>query len=319
MYDHVLAYAMAIPWAIRPEKLTAIAALLEARAAGDKATADEIVAAAAARRPQSPQGNGSVAVINVYGTILPRANLFSEFSGGTSAEKFASTIRAAASDPSISAIVLDVDSPGGAVEGIEEAAAAVHAATSSKPVVAVANTEAASAAYWIAAQATEFVASPSSLVGSIGVLAMHRDLSGALEAKGERIEFVTAGKYKVENAPTGPLSDDARAHLQGYVDSVYGTFVSDVARGRGVSLKTVREDYGEGRVYTSREAVARGMVDGVETLDQVLTRLTSRSVRSSQSAARSESGLVAALSGRLRHDELAHALDTAMSAAWKGI
>ena len=313
-YAHLLELALTSPWAILPEKLTVIARLLADRAAGIERTPNEIAAAVADRRPKAPQGTGAIAVMPIYGTIIPRATLFSSFSGGTSAQEIASGISAAAANPAISAIVLDIDSPGGNTQGITEAAAAIHQATQSKPVYASINGYGTSAAYWLASQATELLGSPSSMLGSIGVIAIHEDITAALEQKGISVQLITAGDYKHEGM-LGPLEGEALAHTQSLIDDVYGVMVADIARGRGISKDTVLAQYGQGRYFPAREALGRGMLDGIETLDALLTRLTSRT-QGSRTAGRAESEpLVAALGERLRVDALAHALGAALRTA----
>ncbi len=176
-------------------------------------------------------------------------------------------------DPSIGAIVLDVDSPGGTVAGTVETAAAVRAAAAVKPVVAVANTLAASAAYWIASQARELVVVPSGDVGSIGVMTAHVDASRLYERLGIAVTVVKSDRYKGEGLDFGPLDDDARAHLQSRVDAMHAAFVSAVAEGRRVPEKRVRESFGQGRVVAAAAAVERGMADRVATIDDVVAGL----------------------------------------------
>jgi ClpP class serine protease len=145
-------------------------------------------------------------------------------------------------------------------------------------MVAIANTLAASAAYYLAAQADEVVASPSSLTGSIGVFTYHVDQTKADEIEGRTVTYVSAGKYKTETV--GPLSDEARAMLQQRVDDFYGQFVNAVAKGRGVSSSAVRAGYGEGRVLTAKRAVDAGLADRVGTIDDAVRRLASGKVGS---------------------------------------
>ncbi len=137
-----------------------------------------------------------------------------ESSGGTSVQGVARQFRAAMADPDIGRVILDVDSPGGQVGGVEELAREIYQARGQKPVTAIANGLAASAAYWIATAADEFVVTPSGQVGSIGVFGMHQDVSAALEKDGVKVTMVSAGKYKTEGNPFEPLTDEARAAMQ---------------------------------------------------------------------------------------------------------
>lgn len=237
---------------------------------------------------------GTVAVVPVRGLISHHPTLLSLFGLGASAERLAGMVRAAVSDPDVSAVVLDIDSPGGTVGGIEEAASAIYALRGRKPTVAVANSLMASAAYWLGTAADEVVVTPSGEVGSIGVFAAHVDLSRALDQAGVRVSLVSAGRYKTEGNEFEPLSDEARAAIQARVDDYYGLFTRAVARNRGVSVETVRNGFGEGRVVGAREAVRLGMADRVATLDETLQRLGGRARVATTLAAREGTAELAA-------------------------
>lgn len=221
----------------------------------------------AARGPARSRRDQAVAVIPVMGLITHRDSWM-----GSSTSFLAAELRAAVADQAVDSILLEVDSPGGEVNGIEEAAALIREARASKPVVAVANTQAASAAYWLASQATELLVTPSGEVGSIGVYGMHLDLSGALAAQGIKVTLVSAGKFKTEGNPFEPLADEARVAFQSSVDRYYASFVRDVAKGRRVSVDAVRSGFGEGRSVGAAQAVASGMADGVATFEDAARR-----------------------------------------------
>lgn len=268
-YERVTRYVMEMPWAIKPEALGVILDVLEFRANGGKFSDEEIQARIGDnKRRNTVSQRDRVAVIPLYGTIMPRARLMSDISGGRSIEDFADDLRAADADPNVSTIIMDIASPGGAVDQVPETAALIRSL--STPTVAVANTDAASAAYWIASQADELVVTPSGEVGSIGVWTAHQNMAGAQEKAGVQTTLISAGKYKVEGHPFGPLDDEAREAIQGKVDHYYGLFVADVALGRGVSADAVREGFGQGRMVTSAEAVREGMADRVATLDEII-------------------------------------------------
>jgi signal peptide peptidase SppA len=214
-----------------------------------------------------------VAVLPIYGPISKRGNIFLELFGGVSTESLSQQIREAVASPSMGSIVLDVDSPGGSVAGIEELANEIFEASKKKRIVAVANSQAASAAYCLSSQASEFAITPSGEAGSVGVLAAHIDESKALEKDGIKVTLITAGRYKREGNPYEALSSDARSHMQSRVDAYYDSFVRAVSRGRHLSVKTVREGFGEGRVLGARQALTAGMVDRIATLDEVIGEL----------------------------------------------
>lgn len=283
----VVAAAVGQPWAMEPVKLSRVAAVVRARARGEAApglTTEEhaVVAARDARSARTPvtAGGTSVAVIPVYGILAHRAGLMQDFSGGASYETFQAQLREAVRDPDVGAIVLDIDSPGGTVAGCIEAGEAIYQARSAKPIVAVANTQAASAAYWLATQAQELYVTPSGTVGSVGVYMLHEDDSGLLEQAGVTMTFVHAGDYKVEGNSYEPLGAEARAEWQAWVDACRDQFVAAVARGRGVDAAHVLAHFGQGRLLRAESALAVGMVDGIATLDDVVAKLGASSAPS---------------------------------------
>lgn len=277
-YDHVLSFALEQPWALTRPMVSVIAGVLARHVAGVDVDRAEIEAALVQRKNLPQPRAGSIAILPVYGVIGPRMNLMSEMSGGTTYEKLTSQLRAAVADKSIKTIVLDVDSPGGTVAGNTEFAREVMQARTKKPIVAVAQYTMGSAAYRIGAAATEIVAAPSAQVGSIGVFNLHNDLSAALEQLGVKRTYISAGDGKVDGNETGPLSKDAAARLQGQVDQAYGTFVSDVVKGRGAGMTSdrVKKEW-KAHVYSAADALALGMIDSIATLDDTLARILATS------------------------------------------
>jgi signal peptide peptidase SppA len=274
-YDHLLAFVLEHPWAITRPALQTIASVLSRRIAGHEASAEDLQAAAASRKNLPQPTNGAVAVIPVYGMLVPRASMFSDISGATSYEALTQQLREALANESITNIVLDVDSPGGNAAGATEFAQELMKARKKKPITAVANFTMCSAAYWLGACATEVVASPSARVGSVGVFTIHDDLSKALEIEGIKRTYISAGEFKTEGNPTEPLSPDALAQFKKMVDDVEATFHADLAKGRSVPIDTVRSKFGKGRTMNAEDAVAAGMVDRIATMDETLRRLTS--------------------------------------------
>jgi signal peptide peptidase SppA len=273
--SYVLQAFVESPWAILPYKLAVLEEIVVRHVSGEKLDAEEIQARInGARRPADRQVQ-AVAVLPLFGVIFPRANLMTEMSGATSAEVFGAQFSELVADPKISAIVIDVDSPGGQVDGIEELSQKIFEARGQKPIVAVADHTMASAAYWIGTAADELVASPSSEVGSIGVFAVHQDVSQALEKQGVKVSLISRGKYKVEGNPYEPLSEEARSAIDTRVGDYYDAFVNSVARNRGVEADAVRNGFGEGRVVGARQAVELGMADRLGTLEETIDRLLS--------------------------------------------
>jgi signal peptide peptidase SppA len=293
MRDQVLRLFCEHPLAILPAKLEQIEAFLQYRIAGAPAPAYAKGRPAESQRVSGGRA-GAVAVIPIMGTITRRADLMTETSGGTSTDAIQSALTAALADPQISSIVLQIDSPGGSVFGVQELADRIYQARQRKRIVAQADDLAASAAYWIGSAASEFVMTPSGQVGSIGVVATHVDQSAALEKNGLKVTYVHAGENKVEGNPTEPLSTSARAQLQAMVDEYYSAFLASVARGRGVPRATVESTFGQGRVFGATQAKARGMVDRIATLaDTVGAELARNPSRTAPSRASASAALAA--------------------------
>jgi signal peptide peptidase SppA len=292
-FRHVLACIYERPLAILPAKFTEIEQVILARIRTGKGANwidddGRVMPEAAMPNKEEPFDRvNDVAVIPMFGTITQRPNMMSRYSGGCSAEEIGRACDMAAADRSIRAIVMDIDSPGGEVTGIESCAAKIASAARKKQCIAVANSMCCSGAYWLASQCSEIVVAPAGDVGSIGVMCAHVDQSKAEEMGGFKTSFIHAGKYKVEMSSSLPLSNDAKAHLQDQVDKLYDRFVRTVADGRGTTLKDVRDNYGQGRTLLDTDAVAAGMADRVATLEDVLSELLSNGPKG-RSAAESQ-------------------------------
>lgn len=273
MKPYVLQAFQETPWAILPGKLATLQEIVVRHALGEKLDAEEVQARIHGAKRPAERRVSSVAVLPLFGTIFPRANLMTEVSGATSAERFGAQFSELVDDPEIGAIVLDVNSPGGQVYGIDELTKTIFEARGKKPIIAVANHLMASAAYYVGTAADEVVVTPSGEVGSIGVFAMHEDDSAALEKDGIKLTLISAGKYKTEANPYEPLSEEARAAIQQSVDEYYDAFVQAVARNRGVKPSAVRNGFGEGRVVGARQAVELGMADRIGTLEETISGL----------------------------------------------
>ena len=275
------------PWALMPERLQAMTAVLT-RWSSDEPPSDETLFQVNADRvlrdtrkqfAAASAGSG-IAVLPLYGVVTQRGNMVDDISGpgSTSTQKFTSALRHVLADDTVGQILIDIDSPGGSVYGVAELASEIVKARAQKPVVAVANSLAASAAYWIGCSAGEFYVTPGGEVGSIGVWQAHFDYSKALEEEGVKPTLISAGKFKVEGNPYVPLDPEAQAFMQSRVDDYYNAFIKAVAKGRGVAVADVRDGMGEGRVLGADAALAAKMVDGVATFDDVLAKMQKAAV-----------------------------------------
>ncbi|MGY6705916.1 S49 family peptidase [Roseinatronobacter sp.] len=261
------------PWAIQPDALEQIIQIA-AREHDVSPEALEKYRADTVARAETLEQRGSVAILNVAGPLFRRANLFTEFSGATSYDVMRRDLQVALDNRDIKSILLNIDSPGGAVNGCGELAKAVFA--SEKPVVAYVGGMCASAAYWLASAAQQVIVDDAALVGSIGVMAGIRDTSEQDRASGVRnIEFVSS---QSPNKNPSPDTEEGATSYQKLVDDQAAVFIAAVAKHRGVTAEVVARDYGQGGVLVGADAVAAGMADGIGTFEEVLARLTSGEV-----------------------------------------
>jgi len=290
MYDRILTEARTSVWLIRPDKLDAIMSLLENRAAGIQTSSDTLRAFAidnldkrqtrlegvsAATMKAGSKAPKAIGVIPILGSIVQRGNMFTEASGTASTDMIGKQFDGLLENEAVGTIVLDIDSPGGTVYGVPELAHKIQAGRDRKPIVAVANAEAASAAYWLASAASEIVVTPSGNVGSIGAYAMHIDQSALNETLGVKPTYISYGRYKTSGNPDSPLDDETRADIQSRVDRYGRMFEENVAANRGVPLATVRSDYGQGRMLDADAAKKAGMIDRIESFEATIARLLS--------------------------------------------
>ena len=281
----LIAECLATPWALMPERLHALASVVTRWSIGTTPDTDTLkkieldrVAREMRRTASASPVTGGIAVLPLYGVITQRGNMVDAVSGPgmTSTQQFAAALRDLLADDAVSQILIDIDSPGGSVYGVAELADEIMAARSHKPVVAIANSLAASAAYWIGCAASEFYVTPGGEVGSIGVWQAHQDFSRALDEAGVTTTLISAGAFKVEGNPYSPLDHEAQSFIQSRVDEYYAAFARAVSRGRGVTVAQVRDGMGQGRVLGAQAALDQHMVDGIATLEDVLMQIQTR-------------------------------------------
>ena len=268
LLPHLAARLFGVPLAIHRPKLDVILAVL-----GPRVGVPDLAAPAGFSPPTrsaSPQTPG-VAVISVHGTLVRRTVGLEAESGLTSYAALAAQLDTALASPDVRAILLDVDSPGGESGGVFDLADRIRAATKVKPVWAVANDMAFSAAYALASAASKVFVSRTGGVGSIGVIAMHIDQSERDLQDGVRYTAVFAGDRKNDLNPHEPISSEAHAFLKAEVNRIYGLFVETVARNRGIEPSTVRDT--EAGLFFGQAAVALGLADAIGTFDDALAQL----------------------------------------------
>lgn len=210
-----------------------------------------------------------VAIVPVMGSLVQRAGGLDALSGLTGYNMVTQRLDAALRDPMVKGVVLDVDSPGGEVAGAFQLADYIAQAT--KPVWAVANELAASAAYLIASAAVRLYMPSSAQVGSVGVVMLHQDRSEVIAKSGVRYTPIYAGAKKIDGTSLMPLSEGARLDLQGRVDEVYALFVDAIAEQRGLKAAAVRGT--EGGMLSTERAIADGFADEMGTLTDAIAAM----------------------------------------------
>ncbi|WP_019561429.1 S49 family peptidase [Caldimonas manganoxidans] len=297
MLSHLASRIFGMPLLVHRAKLDVILAVLSERL-GVCAPQADLALPTPRAAPASPPG---IAVIPIHGTLVKRTIGLDAASGLTSYQDIGTMLDAALADPGVTGILLDVDSPGGEASGSFELARRVREAAALKPVWAVANDSAFSAAYAIAASAHRLVVTETGGVGSIGVIALHIDQSVKDANDGYRYTAITAGAHKNDFSPHEPLTDAAKAELQAEVDRLYDLFVGHVAAMRGLSESAVRAT--EAALYFGPNAVAAGLADAVGTLEATLadfsTYLSSRGRKAPPTRSLTRSGAT-----HLQEDEM---------------
>lgn len=273
----IIDYVLQSHWAIIPEQLELIAQI--AQREHDYANNLDALASKLGR----PLGNtmtasvrDGVAIVPIEGALFRHANLMTQFSGATSYDTLATDFRAAIEDPTVHSIILQVDSPGGQVNGGSELAQQIRAAStdSGKPVVAYIGGTGASAAYWLASAASKIFAADTAIIGSIGAQAGYR--IDKPENGTKEIRFVSS-QSPLKNP--NPETEAFAKQQQSIVDGLAQVFIETVAAYRGTTTANVLENYGQGAVFVATEAQKRGMIDGLTTLEELITSLQKESTK----------------------------------------
>lgn len=268
-------------WAITPEMLNEIRSIYAKHLRGEKINIKEVEAATGKELKNKTQGydfiNGT-AIIPVEGVIAKKMNLFTQISGGASAQLIERDIREALNDPSVKKIILSIDSPGGTVDGTFELAEFIFEQRGKKPIVAFTDGTIASGAYVIASAADKiFISGNTTFVGGIGVVATHEDISKLEEKMGIKTTEIYSGKYKRIDSKYAPLSEEGRKSLQDEVDYIYSVFIDAVAKFRGVSSEDVLSKMSTDAksIFVGHQAIEAGLVDGVSTLERLINSTAS--------------------------------------------
>jgi signal peptide peptidase SppA len=266
---HVASRVYGTPLLIARPKLDVILSVITPRMLGEPLSAN-----GESRARSSPRvTDAGIAVVPVMGTLVRRASGMNALSGMCSYHEIQTMAEDAFTNPDVKAVLLEIDSCGGEAGGVFDLAESLRdmAESTGKPLWAVADEAALSAAYAVACAADRIIVPRTGEVGSIGVVALHVDESGADAQAGLSYTYIHAGARKVDANPHEPLSGDARGALQADVDALHAEFVSLVAARRQCAEASIRAT--EARVYRGMDAVNIGLADAVGTLQQTHDQL----------------------------------------------
>jgi signal peptide peptidase SppA len=267
---HLATRVFDTPLLIAPQKLEVILAVLAPRLGLEAHVAAAATSERAARKAYEVTSDG-IAVIPIEGTLVHKSYGLDALSGLRSYSDLQEEIEDAAIDPAIKGILLDIDSPGGEVAGVFDLADTIYSARTAKPVFAVANSDAFSAAYLLASSAELIYAGRTSGLGSIGVIVTHLDVSESDQKRGYKYTVVHAGARKADFNPHAPLSEEARAVMEAEVERTYDLLVATVARNRGLAEAAIRQT--EAGLYFGNDAVKVRLADHMGTRQVALADL----------------------------------------------
>lgn len=211
-----------------------------------------------------------VGVISVRGSLISGNAGFLSYYGLVGYDDIRTSLVAAITDPAISAILLNVDSGGGAVGGVADLANFISRVDAVKPVITYADGMLGSGAYWFGSAARKIVISPTTIAGSIGVIMTHTEVSKARAEAGITDTVIRAGKYKALGSRNEPLTEQAKAQYQAQADEIARVFTSAVATQRKVPYSRVESQLGQGREFIGAQAVSAGIADAVGTFEDAL-------------------------------------------------
>jgi signal peptide peptidase SppA len=271
-----------IPLLLHPDKAAVIETVFRSHVAGQPVTLDDFhkpepVAAAyrAARFANKPYAvtEAGVAVLPITGSLMQRTGSMQALSGMQSYQSIERQFEAAADDPDVKAILMEMDSPGGQASGVFELAKRIkdQCAAAGKPVWAHANEMALSAGYALASVADKITLPKTGMLGSIGVIALHVDQSKKNAKDGYAYTAISAGGKKSLGSPHLPLSDEAKSEMQARVDELYQHFIDHVAAMRGIDPAAVRAQ--EAGVFTGQAAIDAGLADSIMSFNEALGAL----------------------------------------------
>lgn len=278
-------------WACLPDRVQAIADVMNHRVSGTAFSEEEIrqriggvhqsngsigllgLDDPEASEPFGPRVVDGVAIMPVHGVLAPKMSMFMHVSGGTSTQQLQQWIEEAATSSKVKSILLDIDSPGGDAHGNQEVVDLIREVQQSIPVHAHWTNLGASAAYYIGRACGTTSASKSTELGSIACYYVHGETSKADAADGVTYTVFRGAEFKNAANEHEPLNDKGREYLNERINGLHQQFVGSVADCCGMSIAEVEQQFGAGKLFLAEKAQTLGMVDRVATLKQVFNEM----------------------------------------------
>lgn len=217
---------------------------------------------------------GDVAVIDCSGPLARNPSYWMRWVGGVSTSLLAQTLEEVRNNDQIRSVLLKFNSPGGTVDGADEAAQAITEFGKVKPINAYVEGACCSAAYWLASACGKIYAGPTSFIGSLGTLIVLYDTSKALAKDGIEAVVISTGKFKGMGTPGAPITKEQRAKYQSYADAANQVFMDAVQRNRGLSADETSELF-TGELFIGKQAVDAKLIDGIMPYAKVLGKMSS--------------------------------------------
>ena len=221
--------------------------------------------------------DGSIGVISIKGPLVNSDDRYNKYMGVTGYPDIRKALLYAVNKPEVKAILLDVNSGGGAVNGVADTGDLIKLVDKQvKPVYAYTEGTMGSAAYWLGASARKVYSSSTSTLGSIGVILTHKEYSKMFKEEGIGVTVMRAGKFKALVNPYEPLTETAIDQMQAQLDAAYTIFAEHISKARGVSLQVFESTMGQGREFFGIDAVKVGLSDGITNYDGVISKISAK-------------------------------------------
>lgn len=267
----ILTRLQAEPWAMRREEMGILLDIAQRKNESPEAVAQKL--GRPLENTYAMEMRDGVAILPVSGPLFRYASWFTMVSGATSYDLLALDFAKALADPNVKSILLNIDSPGGEVNGVAEFADQIFSARGQKKITAYIGGLGASAAYWIASAADEIVAADTAMIGSLGTVTQVTDTRERDAKAGVKTFTIVSSQSPFKRLD--PSTDAGMGKMQALVDSLSDVFIGKVARNRAVSVETVMQNYGQGDVFVGAAAVNAGMIDRLGSYESVVSELQS--------------------------------------------